>query len=179
MGLVQQEPTLFGGLSIRDNIAYSMDSHNNGMAYDEEEREALIIEACRKANAYDFIHAWETGLDTTVGERGVKLSGGQKQRIAIARAILLAPKVLLFDEATSALDSESEFQVQQAIDAASEGRTVVIVAHRLSSVHKSDQIVVLGEDNRIEDVGKHEELMLRSPTYQNLVSRQSSFSGKA
>mmetsp|Transcript_1276 Transcript_1276/g.2665 ORF Transcript_1276/g.2665 Transcript_1276/m.2665 type:complete len:138 (+) Transcript_1276:3-416(+) len=94
MGLVQQEPTLFGGLSIRENIAYSV-------TRSEDVQEEEILNACRQANAFDFIHAWPTKLDTTVGERGVKLSGGQKQRVAIARAILSSPKILLFDEATS------------------------------------------------------------------------------
>jgi len=161
IGFVQQEPTLFAR-SIRDNVTFGLDC----LCADDE-----ILDACRKANAYDFISKWPDGLDTLVGERGVQLSGGQKQRLAIARAILVNPCVLLLDEATSALDAESEHLVQKAIDNASEGRTVVIVAHRLSTIRKADQIVVL-KDQTLQDVGTHEELMQRCPIYQNLVSRQ-------
>lgn len=164
IGYVQQEPTLFG-LSLRDNISYGLE--NESSLTDEQ-----IMEACRKANAHEFIAQFPEGLDEMVGERGVKLSGGQKQRIAIARAILLNPAVLLLDEATSALDAESEFLVQQAIDAASEGRTTIVVAHRLSTIKKASQIVVM-ENHTMEDAGTHEELMARCETYKNLISRQS------
>lgn len=164
IGYVQQEPTLFG-LSLRDNLSYGLE--NEASLTDEQ-----IMEACRKANAHEFIAQFPDGLDEMVGERGVKLSGGQKQRIAIARAILLNPAVLLLDEATSALDAESEFLVQQAIDAASEGRTTIVVAHRLSTIKKASQIVVM-ENHTMQDAGTHEELMARCETYKNLISRQS------
>ena len=106
-----------------------------------------------------------------VGERGLKLSGGQKQRIAIARALLVNPRILLLDEATSALDAESEHLVQEAIDNAIVGRTVIIVAHRLSTIMRADQIVVMDE-HKIEDVGTHDVLMGRCSKYQDLLKRQ-------
>ena len=115
---------------------------------------------------------WPEGYDTLVGERGVKLSGGQKQRIAIARALLVNPRILLLDEATSALDAESEHLVQEAIDNAIVGRTVIIVAHRLSTIMRADQIVVMDE-HKIEDVGTHDVLMGRCSKYQDLLKRQS------
>jgi ABC-type multidrug transport system fused ATPase/permease subunit len=166
LGYVQQEPTLFG-LSVRDNLCYGLD-HAYASAIGDEE----LLEACRTANAYDFVSKLPRGLDEMVGERGVMLSGGQKQRLAIARAILGSPSVLLLDEATSALDAESEFLVQRAMDAASKGRTVVVVAHRLSTIKRADQIVVM-ENHKIRDAGTHGELMNRCSVYQNLVSRQS------
>ena len=166
IGLVQQEPTLFG-LSVRDNITYGVDLHAVAAPTDDQ-----IWEACRTANAADFIANFPHGLDELIGERGTKLSGGQKQRIAIARAILLNPAILLLDEATSALDAESEYLVQQAMDAASQGRTVIVVAHRLSTIQKADQIVVL-EQYCVQDVGTHPQLLERSETYRNLIARQS------
>ena len=114
---------------------------------------------------------WPEGYDTLVGERGLKLSGGQKQRIAIARALLVNPRILLLDEATSALDAESEHLVQEAIDNAIVGRTVIIVAHRLSTIMRADQIVVMDE-HKIEDVGTHDVLMGRCSKYQDLLKRQ-------
>jgi len=164
LGYVQQEPTLFG-LSVRDNLCYGLEDATS--ISDEE-----LMEACRTANAYDFVSRLPNGLDEMVGERGVTLSGGQKQRLAIARAILGSPSVLLLDEATSALDAESEFLVQQAMDAASKGRTVVVVAHRLSTIKKADQIVVM-ENHTLKDAGTHNELMKRCETYKNLISKQS------
>lgn len=126
----------------------------------------------QESNAYDFIMNWPEGLSTLVGERGVKLSGGQKQRIAIARALLVNPRILLLDEATSALDAESEHLVQSAIDKAVVGRTVIIVAHRLSTIKSAKQIVVLDE-HRIVDVGSHDVLLDRCGKYQDLIKRQS------
>jgi ABC-type multidrug transport system fused ATPase/permease subunit len=114
---------------------------------------------------------WPEGYDTLVGERGLKLSGGQKQRIAIARALLVNPRILLLDEATSALDAESEHLVQEAIDNAIVGRTVIIVAHRLSTIMRADQIVVMDE-HKIDDVGTHSVLMGRCSKYQDLLKRQ-------
>jgi len=173
-GYVQQEPTLFG-VSVRDNLRYGLEDPSS--VTDDE-----LLEACKTANAYDFVVRLPRGLDELVGERGVTLSGGQKQRLAIARAILGQPSVLLLDEATSALDAESEFLVQQAMDAASKGRTVVVVAHRLSTIKKADQIAVLGggeedddDDHRttLTDVGTHDELLRRCATYRNLIEKQS------
>lgn len=162
IAFVQQEPQLFG-LTIRENIAYGM----------SREVSAAEIEAVAKeANAHEFISQFPDGYNTLVGERGIQLSGGQKQRIAIARALLPSPKILLLDEATSALDSESEHLVQEAIDKAVVGRTVVIVAHRLSTVQRADQIVVV-DDHQIVDVGSHTELLNRCTKYQDLIKRQS------
>ena len=126
----------------------------------------------QEANAYDFIQEWPDKFETLVGERGVRLSGGQKQRLAIARALLINPRILLLDEATSALDAESEHLVQEAIDNAIVGRTVLIVAHRLSTIQNADQIVVI-DNHQIADVGSHNELLGRSEKYQDLIKRQS------
>ena len=123
IAIVPQEVILFGG-SIRENILYG-----NPNAAEE-----AIIEAAKKANAWDFIQTFPEGLDTLVGERGVKLSGGQRQRIAIARAILKDPAILLLDEATSSLDAESEKVVQDALATLMEGRTSIIIAHRLATI---------------------------------------------
>merc|ERR1712038_38209 len=161
IGYVQQEPQLFG-LSVRDNLTYGVDREVS-----QEELEKV----CRDANAHDFITSFSDGYDTLVGERGVKVSGGQKQRIAIARALLTNCSVLLLDEATSALDAESEHLVQQAIDKAMIGRTVVIVAHRLSTIRAADQIVVM-DDHKIVDVGTHEDLLRKSLKYEELIKRQ-------
>ena len=117
---------------------------------------------------------WPYGYDTLVGERGVKLSGGQKQRLAIARALIVNPRILLLDEATSALDAESEHLVQEAINKVVVGRTVIIVAHRLSTIKDSQQIVVL-DDHQVNDIGTHEQLMDRCEKYQDLIKRQSGF----
>ena len=162
IGYVQQEPQLFG-LTIRENVCYGVD---------EEVSEEEMMEACKKANAHEFIMSWPLGYETLVGERGVKLSGGQKQRIAIARSILVNPRILLLDEATSALDAESEHLVQEAIDNAAVGRTVLIVAHRLSTIRRANQIVVV-DDHKMEDVGTHDELLERCVKYQDLIKRQS------
>ncbi len=164
IGYVQQEPQLFG-LTIRQNVRYGI-LENEQSITDEQ-----VHEACRKANAHDFIQEWPNGYDTLVGERGVKLSGGQKQRIAIARALLINPRILLLDEATSALDAESEHLVQEAIDQAVQGRTVLIVAHRLSTIQGAHQIVVM-DNHQIVDVGTHAELLKRCTKYRELIKRQ-------
>lgn len=161
IGYVQQEPQLFG-LSVRDNLLYGVNREVS-----QEELEA----AARDAHAHEFIVAWPDGYDTLVGERGVKLSGGQKQRVAIARALLTNCRILLLDEATSALDAESEHLVQQAIDKAVVGRTVIVVAHRLSTIRQADQIVVM-DNHKIVDVGTHHELLSKSGKYQDLIKRQ-------
>jgi ABC-type multidrug transport system fused ATPase/permease subunit len=142
VGVVPQETLLFGG-SIRENIAYGKTD-----ATQEE-----IIQAAKKANAYDFIRSFPEGLDTLVGERGIKLSGGQRQRIAIARAILKNPAILVLDEATSSLDSESEKLVQGAMDELMKNRTSIIIAHRLSTIRKADKILVI-ENGQIAETAR-------------------------
>jgi len=161
IGYVQQEPQLFG-MSVRENILYGVDR-----TVSQEELEQV----CRDANCHEFISTWPEGYNTLVGERGVKLSGGQKQRIAIARALICRCPILLLDEATSALDAESEHLVQEAIDRVVMGRTVIIVAHRLSTIQRASQIVVV-ENHRIADVGTHEQLLERCAKYQDLIKRQ-------
>jgi len=165
---VQQEPVLFGA-SVGANIGYG---HSVGMASLEDLPSQDRLEAAAKdAFCHDFIMGFPDGYQTLVGERGVRLSGGQKQRVAIARALFMNPRVLLLDEATSALDAESEAKVQRAIDAAMVGRTTLIVAHRLSTVKRADQIVLV-EKGKLVDKGKHEELLHRCTKYSHLVQRQ-------
>lgn len=147
MALVPQDVILFGG-TIRENILYG-----KPQASDEE-----VIEAARKANAHNFIMSFPDGYETIVGERGTKLSGGQRQRIAIARAVLSDPAILLLDEATSSLDSESERQVQDALEKLMQGRTSVVIAHRLSTIRNADQILVIDRGELIEK-GNHSTLM--------------------
>ncbi|MHA7130362.1 ABC transporter ATP-binding protein [Algoriphagus namhaensis] len=161
MGMVPQEVLLFGG-SIRENIAYAKPG-----ATEEE-----IILAAKKANAWQFITQFPEGLDTLVGERGVKLSGGQRQRVAIARAILKDPSVLVLDEATSSLDAESEALVQEALDELMKGRTTIIIAHRLATIRKVDRIYVL-KDGQIVEQGSHQDLLKEeNGFYSNLVRLQ-------
>eukprot|EP00058_Branchiostoma_floridae_P023304 XP_002608794.1 hypothetical protein BRAFLDRAFT_89659 [Branchiostoma floridae] len=149
LGIVSQEPILFD-MSIGENIAYG----DNSRVISQDE----IVEAAKSANAHDFISALPDGYNTGVGDRGTQLSGGQKQRIAIARALVRKPKILLLDEATSALDTESEKVVQEALDRASQGRTCIVIAHRLTTIQDSDKIVVIHKGKKIEE-GKHEKLM--------------------
>jgi ATP-binding cassette, subfamily B, bacterial len=146
MAFVPQEVLLFGG-TIRENILYGKPDAN------EEE----IIEAAKKSNSWEFISQFPEGLETIVGERGIKLSGGQRQRIAIARAILRNPSILLLDEATSSLDAESEKVVQEALNTLMEGRTSVIIAHRLATIREVDKICVIDNGMVVEE-GTHEEL---------------------
>jgi ABC-type multidrug transport system fused ATPase/permease subunit len=161
IAIVPQEVLLFGG-TIRENILY-------GRA---EADEAALIEAAIKANAWEFIQSFPDGLDTVVGERGVKLSGGQRQRIAIARAILKDPAILLLDEATSSLDAESEKLVQQALDKLLEGRTSIIIAHRFATIRDADYIYVIDQGRVIEE-GTHEVLSdLENGTYRALAKLQ-------
>ncbi|MEN7546401.1 ABC transporter transmembrane domain-containing protein [Rapidithrix thailandica] len=161
IGIVPQEVILFGG-SIRENIAY-------GKPHATEEE---IYEAARKANALDFIDSFPDKMETLVGERGVKLSGGQRQRIAIARAILKDPAILILDEATSSLDAQSEALVQEALDELMQGRTSIIIAHRLATIRKADRIYVLEEGSIVEE-GSHEELLQdKSGIYSHLIQLQ-------
>ncbi|MCW5909234.1 MAG: ATP-binding cassette domain-containing protein [Chitinophagales bacterium] len=160
-GTVPQDTILFGG-TIRENIAYGKTN-----ATEEE-----IMNAARKANAFDFINTFPEKFDTVVGERGVKLSGGQKQRIAIARAILRNPKILILDEATSALDSESEKLVKDALNELMKNRTTFIIAHRLSTIREADLILVINK-GKIVEFGTHSELSeMENGLYSNLLRLQ-------
>lgn len=160
IGIVSQTVFLFDG-TVRDNIAYGTDG-----VTDEE-----IIEAAKKANIHEYISTLENGYDTHVGERGVKLSGGQRQRIAIARVFLKNPKLLILDEATSALDNATEMQIQSSLEELSRGRTVIVVAHRLSTVKNADEIVVLDKDGIVER-GTHDQLIAVGGEYKKLYDYQ-------
>jgi ATP-binding cassette subfamily B protein len=161
LAIVAQEPVLFSG-SIRDNIAYGARTPVT---------DAQVEQAARDAHAHDFITSFPDGYATVVGERGTKLSGGQKQRVALARALLADPRVLILDEATSNLDAESEAAVQAALARLMEGRTTLIIAHRLSTVRDADRIVVL-DGGAIVELGGHDELMARRGVYHRLVEHQ-------
>ena len=160
IAVVPQEPALFHR-SIRENIAYGKPD-----ATDEE-----VMEVAKKAQAHDFIASLPEGYDTLVGERGVKLSGGQRQRVAIARAMLKNAPILILDEATSALDSESEVAIQKALHELMEGKTVVAIAHRLSTLREMDRILVLENGQIVED-GTHTELTKNKGTYAKLWEHQ-------
>jgi subfamily B ATP-binding cassette protein MsbA len=160
VGIVTQETVLFND-TVRNNIAYGQPN------VAQKEVEA----AARAALAHDFIVALSAGYDTVIGERGVRLSGGERQRLAIARALLKNAPVLILDEATSALDSESEALVQSALHNLMSGRTVFVIAHRLSTVRRADRIVVI-ENGTIADIGRHEELMKKLGTYRRLYELQ-------
>ncbi|MPT21830.1 MAG: ABC transporter ATP-binding protein [Starkeya sp.] len=160
IGIVQQDVFLFGG-TIRENIAYGR------LDADEE----AIREAARRAQLDDLLAGLPLGLDTVIGERGVKLSGGQKQRLAIARMFLKDPPILILDEATSALDSETEWEIQRALAALSVGRTTLIIAHRLSTIRTVDRIVVVTREG-IAEQGNHAELVARGGIYARMVRTQ-------
>ncbi|XP_040500235.1 phosphatidylcholine translocator ABCB4 isoform X3 [Ursus maritimus] len=162
IGVVSQEPVLFS-TTIAENIRYG----RGNVTMDE------IKKAVKEANAYDFIMKLPQKFDTLVGDRGAQLSGGQKQRIAIARALVRNPKILLLDEATSALDTESEAEVQAALDKAREGRTTIVIAHRLSTIRNADVIAGF-EDGVIVEQGSHRELMKKEGVYFRLVNMQTS-----
>ena len=160
MALVPQDVILFAG-SIKENIAFGK----------PDATEDEIIDAAKKANAWEFINSFPDNLETEVGDRGIQLSGGQKQRVAIARAILKDPAILILDEATSALDSESERLVQEALDTLMKGRTSFVIAHRLSTIKKADKILVL-ENGEIKEQGIHDDLIAQKGIYSHLVSLQ-------
>jgi ATP-binding cassette, subfamily B, bacterial MsbA len=164
MGIVSQDTFLFNA-TVRDNIAYGW----------ENVPEEKIIEATKRANAYEFIVRMPEGFDTKIGDRGVLLSGGQRQRLAIARALLQNPEILILDEATSALDTVSERLVQAAIDDLSRDRTTLVIAHRLSTVQKAHQIAVM-DQGQVVELGSHEELLTKGGYYARLCAMQLSHS---
>ncbi|NEQ95950.1 MAG: ABC transporter ATP-binding protein [Cyanothece sp. SIO2G6] len=160
MGIVSQEAFLFND-TVRNNIAYALPG-----ATDEE-----IINAMRRANAYEFIMKLPQGLETQIGDRGVLLSGGQRQRLAIARALLKNANILILDEATSALDTASEKLVQEAIDELSRDRTSIVIAHRLSTIRNADQIAVM-KQGQVVELGNHDELLALGGYYHQLYTMQ-------
>ena len=160
IGIVSQDVFLFAG-TLRENIAYGR----------LDATEAEIRDAARRARLEAMIAEWPDGLDTVIGERGVKLSGGQKQRVAIARIFLKNPPVLILDEATSALDTETERQIQASLEDLARGRTVLVIAHRLATIRNADRIAVV-EGGRITEMGSHDELMTRRGAYRRLSQAQ-------
>jgi ATP-binding cassette subfamily B protein len=160
IALVPQQPALFSG-DIFYNIAYGA----------SDSSQQAVEAAAQMAHAHEFINTLPDGYQSHLGAQGVRLSGGQRQRIALARAILADPELLLLDEATSALDTESEWHVQQALKEIMQGRTTVVIAHRLSTVINADRIIVM-EEGGVVDSGRHDELMARCDLYQRLARLQ-------
>ncbi len=160
IGIVMQDTTLFAG-TIRENITFG-----NEQASEEE-----IIRAARAAQAHEFIIQSAQGYDTRVGERGVTLSGGQRQRLAIARALLMDPRILILDDATASVDAETEHLIQLAFQNLVRGRTTFVIAHRLSTVRNADQIIVM-DKGRIQAMGTHETLLTSSRLYVEIYNRQ-------
>ena len=163
VSMVPQESVLFDG-SVRDNVTYGM----------SEVSEEVLTKALKDANAWEFVAQLPEGIDTIVGERGARISGGQKQRLAIARALIRNPRILILDEATSALDSESEALIQKALSVLMKDRTTFVVAHRLSTIMRADEILVLDQGSLVER-GTHQELIAKKGVYYRLFSAQSSF----
>jgi ATP-binding cassette subfamily B protein len=160
IGIALQETVLFSG-TIRDNIRYGR----------PDAAEGEVVAAAMAAQAHDFIAALPAGYDTPVGQRGVNLSGGQRQRIAIARALLIQPRILILDDSTSAVDVETEAKIELALDELMAGRTSFVIAQRISTVLNADRIVVL-EGGRIAASGTHAELIVSSPIYQEIYESQ-------
>nr|MBP6720628.1 ATP-binding cassette domain-containing protein [Rhodoferax sp.] len=160
IGLVLQEPFLFFG-TIAENIAYGKPDASR-----EE-----IIESARAAHAHEFILRLPQGYDSMVGERGQGLSGGERQRISIARALLIDPRILILDEATSSVDSETEKEIQKALENLVQGRTTIAIAHRLSTLHRADRLVVL-DRGQVVEIGTHDDLMAQEGAYFNLYQAQ-------
>ena len=161
LGVVLQDDFLFEG-TIRENILFPRPNATN----------AELQSAVKGAYVNEFTDRFEDGLETLIGERGVKLSGGQRQRIAIARALLADPKIILLDEATSNLDTESESFIQKSLNVLMKNRTTFVIAHRLSTIRMADQILVI-EDGRIAEQGKHDELIAKEGRYYQLYTYQS------
>jgi ATP-binding cassette subfamily B protein len=160
MGVVQQDTVIFSA-SAYDNIAIGRDG-----ATREE-----VMAAARDAEILDFLESLPEGLDSYLGEKGIRLSGGQKQRIAIARALVRSPDILLLDEATSALDSDNEHKVQQALSRVMHGRTTLVIAHRLSTVRNADKIILIDKGVIVAE-GPHDALMASNALYQKLAAHQ-------
>ncbi len=160
IGLVLQEPFLFFG-SIAENIAYGK----------PEATRAEIVAAARAAHAHEFILRLPHGYDSLVGERGHGLSGGERQRISIARALLIDPRILILDEATASVDTETEKEIQKALDNLVHGRTTIAIAHRLSTLHKANRLVVL-DQGQVVEIGNHDDLMAREGAYYRLYQAQ-------
>jgi subfamily B ATP-binding cassette protein MsbA len=160
LGVVLQDDFLFEG-TIRENILFPRPGSS----------EEKLIEAVKAAHVHEFTDRFEKGLDTVIGERGVKLSGGQRQRIALARAILANPRILILDEATSNLDTESETYIQQSLKTLMQGRTTFVIAHRLSTIRLADQILVV-EHGSIVERGTHDDLIKKQGRYYDLYTYQ-------
>jgi ATP-binding cassette subfamily B protein len=160
IGIVLQDPFLFYG-TVAENIAYGKP--------DASHRE--VVQAARAARAHEFILRLPDAYDSLVGERGQSLSGGERQRISIARALLIDPRILILDEATSSVDTETEQQIQQALENLIRGRTTIAIAHRLSTLRRADRLVVI-EDGRIVEIGKHDELLEAGGSYARLHRAQ-------
>jgi subfamily B ATP-binding cassette protein MsbA len=160
IGMVTQQTILFND-TVRNNIAYG----------DIRKSEKEVIDAARAANALDFIGKLPQGLDTVIGEQGVLLSGGERQRLCIARALLKNAPILILDEATSSLDSESELEVQKALENLMTGRTTLVIAHRLSTIKNADRIIALADGHVVEE-GRHDDLLKTDSEYRRLYELQ-------
>ncbi len=160
LGLVLQDGFLFDG-TIRDNLLFAR----------EDASEEELLEAAERAHVREFVDRFEEGLDTIIGERGVKLSGGQRQRVTIARALLATPRILILDEATSNLDTESESFIQESLATLMKGRTTLVIAHRLTTIRRADLTLVI-EDARTAERGRHEQLIEAGGRYHDLYTYQ-------